>query len=427
MLHAPSIVRTCGHTSRIGAVRERGEAMRRASFGVLSGLLLIFSLGAYASVPVQSASGYANPAFEQQWQQGEANTGNFWGPLGTAKDGQQEPYQEAGGGTRLVQYFDKGRMELTNGAVTNGLLASEIVRGQVQVGDGMYQSRPAPAIPIAGDNDNPGPTYAQLGTTAASLLAPANVAARMGVIGIPTVLTDGTVQTGDASPAMASFAAFDLGTRHNVPDVFSDYRQRAGLAAIGFAISEPFAASVKVAGQQKSVLIQVFERRVLTFTPDNPPAFQVEMGNIGQHYYQWRYTGAPVGNGAGSGQSQAPTVAPAIATPTPQAVSMPATARPVTLPPAFSGPPPTVAPTLPVATTSPRLMAPGAMPPLGDFPPPPPYTGPMYRCADFPSQAAAQAFLRLFPTDPTGLDPGRTGIACATNPAPFNRDSVTRK
>ena len=40
----------------------------------------------------------------------------------------------------------------------------------------------------------------------------------------------------------------------------------------------------------KDVLVQAFERRVLTFTPTNSPAFQVEMGNVGQHYYRWRYT-----------------------------------------------------------------------------------------------------------------------------------------
>jgi hypothetical protein len=44
-----------------------------------------------------------------------------------------------------------------------------------------------------------------------------------------------------------------------------------------------------VAGQQKNVLIQIFERRVLTYTADNPDPFKVEMGNIGRHYYQWRY------------------------------------------------------------------------------------------------------------------------------------------
>jgi hypothetical protein len=61
-----------------------------------------------------------------------------------------------------VQYFDKGRMELTNGAITNGLLASEIIKGQIQVGDATFQQKASPAIPIAGDPDNPGPTYAQL-------------------------------------------------------------------------------------------------------------------------------------------------------------------------------------------------------------------------------------------------------------------------
>lgn len=39
-------------------------------------------------------------------------------------------------------------------------------------------------------------------------------------------------------------------------------------------------------------MVQVFERCVLTYTADNPPAFQVEMGNIGVHYYRWRYCGA---------------------------------------------------------------------------------------------------------------------------------------
>ena len=29
----------------------------------------------------------------------------------------------------------------------------------------------------------------------------------------------------------------------------------------------------------------------VTYTSGNPAAFQVEFGNIGQHYYQWRYNG----------------------------------------------------------------------------------------------------------------------------------------
>ena len=38
------------------------------------------------------------------------------------------------------------------------------------------------------------------------------------------------------------------------------------------------------------MLLQAYERRVLTYVPTNPEGFQVEMGNIGQHYYDWRYS-----------------------------------------------------------------------------------------------------------------------------------------
>src|SRR5439155_27068258 len=60
----------------------------------------------------------------------------------------------------------------------------------------------------------------------------------------------------------------------------------------GLPISEAYWARATIAGQVKDVMIQAFERRVLTYTPTNTPAFQVEMGNIGQHYYDWRYNNA---------------------------------------------------------------------------------------------------------------------------------------
>ena len=63
---------------------------------------------------VEAAGSFASPAFQKQWAAGEAITPNFWGPLPLAHDGQNEPYVEAPGGSRLVQYFDKARMELTN-------------------------------------------------------------------------------------------------------------------------------------------------------------------------------------------------------------------------------------------------------------------------------------------------------------------------
>ncbi len=250
-------------------------------------IVTLFAL-LFTAAPLGAAASFADPAFQAQWQQGEAITPNFWGPLATDGPGQQEPYAEAAGGQRLVQYFDKGRMELMNGAVTNGLLATEIVKGQIQVGNNAFQPKASPNIPIAGDPDNPGPTYAQLNSKGKALFeaAPDHTGAYTQAAVSPA--GDISISTNGPSAA-ATFAVYDAPTRHNVPRAFADYRAKAGLATIGYALCEPFYATVKVAGQQKQVIVQVFERRVLTYTASNPAAFQVEMGNIGAHYYLWRY------------------------------------------------------------------------------------------------------------------------------------------
>ncbi|MEZ4570080.1 MAG: clostripain-related cysteine peptidase [Thermomicrobiales bacterium] len=54
-------------------------------------------------------------------------------------------------------------------------------------------------------------------------------------------------------------------------------------------MTEAYWATVEVAGTPKDVLSQCFERRCLTYTPDNDPGWQVEAGNVGLHYYDWRY------------------------------------------------------------------------------------------------------------------------------------------
>jgi hypothetical protein len=99
-------------------------------------------------------------------------------------------------------------------------------------------------------------------------------------------------------------------TNHRVAAPFWEFMNASGLVhqddenveaplfespyfATGLPISEAYWASVTVNGQPRDVLIQVFERRVLTYTPDNEPAWQVEAGNVGRHYYQWRYGTTP--------------------------------------------------------------------------------------------------------------------------------------
>ncbi|MGI8857829.1 MAG: hypothetical protein ACR2JW_18995 [Thermomicrobiales bacterium] len=285
--------------------------------------IVLLLLSVVGMTTLQASSAYADPQFDAQWKQGEAITPNFWGPLANAKDVPPEQDKEATGGTRTVQYFDKGRMELTNGKVTNGLLATELVRGQIQAGDATFTPQAPPAIPIAGDPDNPGPTYATLATKAVSLLTASTAKTGSPVSTTVSATGDVTNPTGTAAPE-TTISAFDDTTKHNVPKVFADYRTKAGLQTIGFGISEPFMATVKVAGTQKPVMIQVFERRVLTYTASNDPAFRVEMGNIGQHYYQWRYpSGAQAAPAASSAAASPSGVAGSKAVPT--AASAPST------------------------------------------------------------------------------------------------------
>jgi hypothetical protein len=276
----------------------RSRRLRRQT--LWSFLAMVALLGAvftaWVAVPASAATSFASPLFQTKWQTDEAVTQNFWGPLQNARDGQAEPYVEGvyngAAGQRLVQYFDKGRMELTNPAtntVTSGLLATELITGKLQSGDSTFQTLQPAGVPIAGDPDNIGPTYASISANAAALQSPTT-----STPGVPTTRllgptgTLGTYTGAAASDPQANIATFDATTQHNVPAAFLNFRNKVNLLNIGFAISEPFWSNVKVAGTQKDVLVQAFERRVLTYTPTNNDPFKVEFGNIGQHYYAWR-------------------------------------------------------------------------------------------------------------------------------------------
>ncbi|MDQ2785882.1 MAG: C40 family peptidase [Chloroflexota bacterium] len=247
--------------------------------------------------PLPQSVDYAARTFQKQWHTDEAIAPNLWGPSLVVP--KPEAYRDLPGGYRLVQYFDKGRMELANpkdGTVTNGLLATELITGQIQIGNDTFESHDPAAIPIAGDPDSPGPTYATLNGRAATLLAPAS--SHIGMSVSATVSAAGDVSEADPTSsadvrktarADTTLSAYDSVTQHNVPAVFAAYRARTGVGVIGYAKSEPFVATVKIAGVQRQVITQVFERRVLTYNAANSDAFKVEMGNIGQHYYRWRY------------------------------------------------------------------------------------------------------------------------------------------
>ncbi len=288
-------------------------------------LLCVLLLSPALTGRSDAATNYADSAFALQWQAGEAITPNFWGPLALAREGQRELYTEAPGGQRLVQYFDKARMELRgDNTVTNGLLATELVTGRLQLGDNTFETRAPANVPMAGDANNTGPTYAMVQALAAQLRVPVSPSVNEPTIAALTPTGSAIRFSDGANYPLATVSAYDQTTGHNIPAAFAAFRARAGLPSIGLAISEPFWSNVRVAGAPKDVLIQAFERRVLTYTPSNPVAFQVEFGNIGQQYHQWRY-------GSGVAASPPATVAapPATAIPTPSAtavLTVPATA-----------------------------------------------------------------------------------------------------
>ena len=119
-----------------------------------------------------------------------------------------------------------------------------------------------------------------------------------------------------SNPDLASYGVTDVAlvpeTNHRIASVFQDYLNSSGTIyqngqdvtdqlytppfyETGYPMTEPYWASVKVAGTIQDVLIQCFQRRCLTYTPSNADGWKVEMGNVGLHYYRWRYGTPPVG------------------------------------------------------------------------------------------------------------------------------------
>src|SRR6476659_8566656 len=152
---------------------------RRAS-GAGAGLagLMMAGVMVFSAIPAAAVE-FAHPAFKKVWDRtdslvasGQVSRTWFWGPEPRAAA--QEQYVDApnGTGTRLVQYFDKSRMEINDPAadpnavffVTNGLLTIELISGQMQIGNNAFINRYSAEIPISGDTDDAtAPTYAAFG------------------------------------------------------------------------------------------------------------------------------------------------------------------------------------------------------------------------------------------------------------------------
>ena len=247
--------------------------------------ILILALSLFPAVNASAATAFCNDTFKAAYSVGESIAPNFWGPLEHASDCRTQNYTDTPGGQRDVQYFDKARMEITRGELTFGLLATEMVTGRIQIGDRDFITQDPSTTPVAGDEDGVGPSYATIYNNRNALMG-GKVQQTGQAINLGFTASNNLVTLNDSS--LIQLTDYDSATRHNVVSPFTRYRDLVGFSTIGYAISEPFAATFTVGGVQRIIAVQVFERRVLTYTPDNPDPYKVEMGNIGRHYFYWR-------------------------------------------------------------------------------------------------------------------------------------------
>jgi len=260
--------------------------------------LLATVLVAVSVLPVQQVASapFASLAFEQVWAAQQGGQLDLWGssPL----TWRIEPYAEAPAGRRLVQYFDRGRMELQTRAgtgqqsVTQGLLAWEMTTGQVALGDTLTKPLAPPVMSIDGGGLNPGvPTYAGLSRV---VERPAQDRTTTAETISEWVDADGNV-SGASPPVPIRLAQYIAATGHNLPEVTLElFSQRpfdgvSWVEVLGYPISEPFWALYRHDGVASPALIQVFQRRILVYTPGRPPGQQFTVPNTGRHYYRWRY------------------------------------------------------------------------------------------------------------------------------------------
>lgn len=299
---------------------QSSKLAKAITLPLLAATVLVPALGSVQSA--FAAPNFPDPAMQTVWnrtdkpvQDGVVARSWMWGP--SIFYSAYEPYIEGVNGQHLVAYSDKSRMEINNPNgdksnpfyVTNGLLVVEMMTGRIQTGNATFlQSLPADK-PVAGDlNSNNAPTYASLANFA-SLNGDKRAANRTGQAVSEGLQRTGGVGTLNNLSGYAKYAVYESTLGHNIPDVFWNFMNQRGpvyvngqykqdtiidwVFAMGYPVTEPYWIPIQVGNEQRWVLMQAFQRRILTYTPGNPQGFQVEMGNVGRTYYDWRYANNP--------------------------------------------------------------------------------------------------------------------------------------
>ena len=242
----------------------------RGLLGLLAGSVLLTGLSASGTLapPPVAAESFASPAFSRVWErtdkpvaQGKAPRSWLWGnePFASL----QEKYAQGVGGTHLVQYFDKSRMEINDPSgdpnspwyVTNGLLTVEMMTGKVQVGNSEFETLPPSNLPVAGDTTDvaqTAPSYNALG----HLNPTDNGERKIGTPIVASVNKNGHTAPNGGPAGLATVATYVPQTDHNIADVFWTFLNSSGMVyengqfqhgqlmnwvfVMGYPVTEPY-------------------------------------------------------------------------------------------------------------------------------------------------------------------------------------------
>jgi hypothetical protein len=227
---------------------------------------------------------------------------------------------------------------------------------------------------MTGDfGDTTAPTYFAFQGVSNTQAGNHNATNRNGQSATETIDRDGKVGNDPSKASVNGVKFVHFENNHNVPAIFWDFLNSSGpvynangqvvneqlitpwFYASGLPISEPYWAKARIRGTMTDVLVQAYERRAMTYVPTNDKGFQVEMANIGQHYFDWRYRNYGICAGAVPGTPTPPVPAPTgtvfpIGTGTPEATPRVTGTVTIVNPPRVTGTPGSVTP--PPLTTS---------------------------------------------------------------------------
>lgn len=276
---------------------------------------------AATKVETISTSIFGDKSFEEVWartdkpvqeQKADPERDWFWGEKPLADVFYETQIDAYPYGRKLVLYFDKGRMEISNFGtdeqqVTGGKLVNELITGRIAPGEGetIAEFKPSANLPLMGDDVSINLTYRQLfdvfGKTESTATSPKK--------GEPITRFWNNLYTEFPSFEKRvedenTFVA-QVEKGFGIPKAFLDFfssegsiykdnkfsknKLYDGRSFIGQPVTEAYWVQTQINGVAQPLLFQAYEQRILVYNPASSENKRVVFTDTGKQYIKWRY------------------------------------------------------------------------------------------------------------------------------------------